>query len=59
VLLAMIRRQERSGTGASSRDLVRAIEEAISDSLIEAKAKHAKRIILIQEGEGVTAQASN
>jgi ATP-dependent Clp protease ATP-binding subunit ClpA len=59
VLLAMIRRQERSGTGASSRDLVRAIEEAISDSLIEAKAKHAKRIVLIQEGEGVTAQALN
>jgi ATP-dependent Clp protease ATP-binding subunit ClpA len=46
LLLDMIRRQTRLGTGASSRDLVRAIEESISDSLIEAKQRGHLRVSL-------------
>ncbi|HEY8025051.1 MAG TPA: AAA family ATPase [Burkholderiaceae bacterium] len=37
ILLNMIRRQQRLGGAASSRDLVRATEETIADSLVEAK----------------------
>jgi ATP-dependent Clp protease ATP-binding subunit ClpA len=37
VLLDMMRRQQKLGVGASSRDLVRAVEESMADTLIEAK----------------------
>lgn len=46
VLFDMIRRQGRLGSGASSRDLVRAIEESIGDSLIDAKQRGNTRVIL-------------
>jgi ATP-dependent Clp protease ATP-binding subunit ClpA len=46
VLFDMIRRQGKLGTGASSRDLVRAIEESIGDSLIEAKQRGNARVSL-------------
>ena len=46
LLLDMIRRQTRLGAGASSRDLVRAIEESIGDSLIDAKQKGHLRVSL-------------
>jgi ATP-dependent Clp protease ATP-binding subunit ClpA len=49
ILLDMMQRQKRMGTAASTRDLVRAAEESIADTLIEAKQQgHAKvRIIAV------------
>ncbi|MGB9152617.1 MAG: AAA family ATPase [Alphaproteobacteria bacterium] len=47
ILLDMIHRQQKLGTAASSRDLVRAIEESIADTLIEAKQKGCTKMSLI------------
>jgi ATP-dependent Clp protease ATP-binding subunit ClpE len=46
ILLDLVSRQRRLGHAASARDLVRAIEEAIADSLIDAKRRGAKRVSL-------------
>jgi ATP-dependent Clp protease ATP-binding subunit ClpA len=46
LLFGLVRRQQRVGTAASSRDLVRAIEETIADSLIDAKKQGAQKIAL-------------
>jgi len=54
LLVGLVRRQQRAGNAASSRDLVRAIEETIADSLIEAKKGGAHRVSLI-ERNGVIA----
>jgi ATP-dependent Clp protease ATP-binding subunit ClpA len=56
LLFDMIGRQTRLGAGASSRDLVRAIEESISDSLIEAKQKGCTRVSLAMTETGVMAK---
>jgi ATP-dependent Clp protease ATP-binding subunit ClpA len=51
VLMDMMRRQKKLGIGASSRDLVRAAEESIADTLIEAKQRGYKKVsILSQNG---------
>jgi ATP-dependent Clp protease ATP-binding subunit ClpA len=51
ILLDMMQRQKRMGTAASTRDLVRAAEESIADTLIEAKQRgHAKVRIVAVEG---------
>jgi ATP-dependent Clp protease ATP-binding subunit ClpA len=55
VLIDMMRRQDRLGMGASSRDLVRAIEESIGDSLIDAKQKGHTRVSLIVRDGAVIA----
>jgi ATP-dependent Clp protease ATP-binding subunit ClpA len=46
ILLDMMRRQQKLGTAASSRDLVRSVEETIADSLIEAKQKGSTKVSL-------------
>ena len=46
VLLDLMDRQAVLGSAASSRDLFRAIEESMADSLIEAKQKKAKTVAL-------------
>lgn len=56
VLLDLMQRQKRMGGNASSRDLTRAIEESIADSLIAAKQKGATAISLIQTGDAVVAE---
>jgi ATP-dependent Clp protease ATP-binding subunit ClpA len=56
LLFEMIRRQSRLGAGASSRDLVRAIEESISDSLIDAKQKGHTRVSLVASEDRVVAR---
>ncbi len=56
LLFTMVRRQERLGSSASSRDLVRAIEDAISDSLIEARQRSVKHVILIQRDDRIVAE---
>jgi ATP-dependent Clp protease ATP-binding subunit ClpA len=56
LLLDMMRRQDRLGAGASSRDLVRAIEESIGDSLIDAKQKGHIRVSLASSHGNVIAK---
>jgi ATP-dependent Clp protease ATP-binding subunit ClpE len=56
VLFDLMNRQKRMGDSASSRDLTRAIEESIADSLISAKQKGATTITLVQGPNGVEAQ---
>jgi ATP-dependent Clp protease ATP-binding subunit ClpA len=56
LLFEMMQRQDRLGTGASSRDLVRAIEESIGDSLIDAKQKGHTRVSLAAAGGSVIAK---
>uniref|UniRef100_Q07NA6 ATPase AAA-2 domain protein n=1 Tax=Rhodopseudomonas palustris (strain BisA53) TaxID=316055 RepID=Q07NA6_RHOP5 len=55
LLFDIMQRQGRLGPGASSRDLVRAIEDTISDSLIEAKQNNVARIALVAAGNKVVA----
>jgi ATP-dependent Clp protease ATP-binding subunit ClpA len=56
VLLDMMRRQQKLGSGASSRDLVRAVEESIADTLIEAKQNGHTKVALISENGVVVAR---
>jgi ATP-dependent Clp protease ATP-binding subunit ClpA len=49
ILYDVVRRQEKSGSEASSRDVIRSIEERMADSLIEAKRRGAQFIKLVQE----------
>ncbi len=57
VILDLMRRQQKLGTGASTRDLVRAVEESIADTLIEAKQKGHTKIGLISENGVVVAKS--
>ncbi len=50
LLFELMQRQDRLGQGASARDLVRSIEEMVSDGLIEARQQGARRIRL-EKGE--------
>lgn len=56
VLFDLMNRQKKMGASASSRDLTRAIEESIADSLIAAKQKGATAISLVQTGDAVVAE---
>jgi ATP-dependent Clp protease ATP-binding subunit ClpA len=56
VLIAMMRRHDRQGDAASSRDLVRSIEESIADSLILAKQNGHTRVLLVADGQAVIAK---
>lgn len=59
ILIDLMERQRRHGTTASARDLVRAIEEAIADSLIEAKQRGVMKIGLVDiEGRVETVAAA-
>jgi ATP-dependent Clp protease ATP-binding subunit ClpA len=55
LLFDIMRGQGRLGDAASSRDLVRTIEEAISDSLIEAKQRKVIRVSLVANGDKIVA----
>lgn len=48
ILLDLVNRYRKVGRSASARDLVRAIEEAIADSLIDAKRRGARCIALAE-----------
>jgi ATP-dependent Clp protease ATP-binding subunit ClpA len=56
VLLNLLQRQARVDSGASSRDIVRAAEESIADTLIEAKQKGCTRIALAVSGDRIIAR---
>jgi ATP-dependent Clp protease ATP-binding subunit ClpA len=47
ILIDMMRRQQKLGSGSSSRDLVRAVEEAIADSLIDAKQRGHTKVSIV------------
>jgi len=56
VLLDLVRRQQKLGSVGSSRDLVRAIEEAIADSLIAAQQRKLTKVRLTVRGNAITAE---
>ncbi|MBN9218895.1 MAG: ATP-dependent Clp protease ATP-binding subunit [Mesorhizobium sp.] len=56
VLLDLMNRQKKMGHSASSRDLTRAIEESLADSLIAAKQNGAKAVAIIQRDQGIVAE---
>lgn len=59
IVLMLMARQKKLGSVGSSRDLVRAIEEQLADSLIEAKKNGFTRISLVQtEDQGIVARAA-
>jgi len=55
ILLDLVQRQQRAGRHASSRDLVRKLEEAIADSLIEARRAGASKVALVHRDGQVRA----
>jgi ATP-dependent Clp protease ATP-binding subunit ClpA len=57
LLYDVMARQDKLGNAASSRDLVRSIEESIADSLIDAKASGAKKVCLVHDGDRTRAEA--
>lgn len=56
VLYTIMLRHERLGASASARDLVRAIEDSISDSLIEARQNQAMTVALVDLGDRIVAE---
>ncbi|GAB2804117.1 AAA family ATPase [Dyella kyungheensis] len=59
LLLDMMRRQGRLGSGASARDIVRLAEESIADTLIEAKQMgHSKVSLVAVDGRVVARPAA-
>ena len=53
VLFGLMQRQGRMGAAASARDLVRSIEEQVSDSLITAKQHGARAVSLVGTDAGL------
>ncbi len=53
LLLDVMQKQDRLGQGASARDLVRSIEEMVSDGLIEARQKGAHCVKLEKGEDGI------
>jgi ATP-dependent Clp protease ATP-binding subunit ClpA len=56
ILVDMMRRQQRIGSGASSRDLVRAVEESLADTLIDARQHGHTKVTLVSSEGGVIAK---
>ncbi|GBR11593.1 AAA family ATPase [Acetobacter oeni] len=59
ILIEVMRRQMRMGDSASARDLVRSIEEMISESLIVARQQGAKMVRITNGEDGITAQIAD
>jgi hypothetical protein len=51
-----MRRQQRIGSGASSRDLVRSVEESLADTLIDAKQHGHTKVALVSAEGGIIAK---
>ena len=56
ILLDMMQRQKRMGTAASTRDLVRAAEESIADTLIEAKQRGHTKVRIVAVDNAIVAR---
>lgn len=59
LLFHVMQRQQKLGAGASARDLVRSIEDMVSESLITARQSGAKMVRLTSGENGVTAEVAN
>jgi ATP-dependent Clp protease ATP-binding subunit ClpA len=59
ILLDLMGRQKNLGNAGSSRDLMRAIEESMADSLIDAKQRGANSVRLLADLGRVTAVAAS
>jgi ATP-dependent Clp protease ATP-binding subunit ClpA len=59
LLFDLMGRMKKMGAAGSSRDLTRAIEESIADSLITAKERGATAISLVQTDDGVRAEVAS
>ena len=56
ILFTVMQRQDRLGAAASARDLMRSIEDMISDSLITAKEAGAKQVRVVGGETGIRAE---
>ena len=59
LLFEVMQRQDRLGQGASARDLVRSIEEMVSDGLIEARQRGARRVRLEKGEAGIVTRIAD
>ncbi|GAN68598.1 AAA family ATPase [Acetobacter orleanensis] len=60
LLMDVMRRQSRMGDAASARDLVRSIEDMISESLIVARQQGAEMVRIVREDDGtITAKIAD
>ncbi|GAN54576.1 chaperone clpB [Tanticharoenia sakaeratensis NBRC 103193] len=59
LLFTVMQRQSRLGTGASARDLVRSIEDMISESLIVARQQGARMVRVVSGEHGVVAEIAS
>ncbi|GBQ93580.1 AAA family ATPase [Asaia krungthepensis] len=59
LLFQLLQRQQKLGTGASARDLVRSIEDMVSESLILARQNGAKLVRLVMTESGVVAEIAD
>ncbi|MFT9018413.1 AAA family ATPase [Acetobacter malorum] len=60
LLIDVMRRQSRMGDSASARDLVRSIEDMISESLIVARQQGAEMVRIVREDDGtITAKIAD
>ncbi len=59
LLFEVMQRQDRLGQGASARDLVRSIEEMVSDGLIEARQKGAHMVRLEKSDTGIVTRIAD
>ena len=59
LLLDVMQKQDRLGEGASARDLVRSIEEMVSDGLIEARQKGARCVRLDKDESGIVTRITD
>ncbi len=59
LLFEVMQKQDRLGQGASARDLVRSIEEMVSDGLIEARQQGARRVRLEKGEDGIVTRIAD
>ncbi|RUT25252.1 Clp protease [Asaia sp. W19] len=59
LLFQLMQRQQKLGAGASARDLVRSIEDMVSESLILARQNDAKLVRLVMGNDGVKAEIAD
>ena len=59
LLLDVMQKQDRLGEGASARDLVRSIEEMVSDGLIEARQRGARCVRLDKGEDGIVTRIAD
>ncbi len=59
LLLDVMQKQDRLGSGASARDLVRSIEEMVSDGLIEARQQGAHCVRLEKGANGIVTRIAD